>query len=189
MPFSDEKLTDMSLCSNLLIRILLQMAKTFEGNIWVFVVSLVEFNFSNYKVLILISKKKNICILWNCLLKKLQKQLLCPWITIYSPNFLRGEKREVHLVQWPKEVNHFNKYFQFHQTAQGTFKEHLRKTWWTNIPTFSNHDCKPFQLTQQSRNARVSDLKRLVYSTNKPLSNSPNLGELNQTSKNSVGIY
>ena len=45
-----------------------------------------------------------------------------------QPNFLRGEKREVHLVQWPKEVNHFNKYFQFHQTAQGTFKEHLRKT-------------------------------------------------------------
>ena len=69
MPFSDEKLTDMSLSSNLLIRILLQMAKTFKGNIWVFVVSLVEFNFSNYKVLILIRKKKKYAYFETAFLK------------------------------------------------------------------------------------------------------------------------
>ena len=161
MPFSDEKLTDMSLCSNLLIRILLQMAKTFEGNIWVFVVSLVEFNFSNYKVLILISKKKIYAYFETAFLKAPEATFV-PLNYNLQPNFLRGEKREVHLVQWPKEVNHFNKYFQFHQTAQGTFKEHLKKT-------FSKHDCKPFQLTQQRRNARASDLKRSVYNTNKLL--------------------
>ena len=48
MPFSDEKLSDITY----------SMAKTFEGNILVFVVSLGEIHFSNYKVLILISKKK-----------------------------------------------------------------------------------------------------------------------------------
>ena len=133
-----------------------------------------------------LSARKKIYAYFETAFLKAPEATFVPLNYNLQPNFLRGEKREVHLVQWPKEVNHFNKYFQFHQTAQGTFKEHLKKTWWTNIPTFSTHDCKPFQLSQQRRNARASDLKRSVYNTNKSLSNSPTPGELNQTSNNSV---
>ena len=155
--------------------------KTFEGNLlfrWV------NSTLVTTKYSYLSARKKIYAYFETAFLKAPEATFVwCPWITIYSLTFCGGEKREVHLVQWPKEVNHFNKFFNFVKLLRA----HLRNTW----KRLDELIYQRFQTTTANLSSWLSREGmhvQVIWKGRFIIRTSLYPGELNQTSNNSVYI-